>query len=404
VFQAAVLAALFLASVSHATSCTQRSDAFGEFLAAGEDLDGDRIPDLVVSAHAEGDSQRSKVIALSGKNGRALWHAGMNWDAEVRAVQFMSDQDGDQVAEIAVVIQGSRADWMLVVYSGKSGRLIATHRQTLWTETILVPLCDVDGDSRPDLVSAFGGSVVRIRSWMDPIHERTLFLPAEFGMQGPIESAALLPDLDGDGLRDLACGIPHARKLSLVVAVSGKDGHVLVRADGKALGLTAPEFLGGRVASIGDFDGDGAGDILATNDGFELASSGGGLYARVISGKSGKTLFTHESEHGRGLFAACSDLDGDGCADLLVGDAGTGRFAPSISVVSGKTGAIRPLLPPEELEGRTVNWIDASCDFDGDNVREVLVVLRGEAQGLGSVRAYSAKDSLMLLEFIQPIE
>lgn len=391
-----MIAAVLLTTVALGAPQPGAPDAFGDRLAAGEDLDLDRIPDLVVSAHAEGNSQSLKLIALSGKDGHALWHVGgMSAGCEIRALGFLPDQDGDHVAEVAAVLGTHPGNWRLQVCSGRTGKLLASHRPAL-AELLAVPLCDVDGDGRPEWISTAGGSLVRIHSWMDSTIDRALTLPEEVGAHGVVASAALLSDLDGDGVREIACGLPFAGKQSMVFALSGKDGRVLVRAEGEKPDFTSRDWLGGEVASIGDFDGDGIADILATNNGAGLGSYGGVLYARVLSGKTGGTLFTHEAGHGRVLFATCPDL--------VVGDTGESKYGPSFFVVSGKTRAVRPLLPPGALEGRIANSIQAPADFDGDGVRDALVVLRGESQGLGSVRAYSMKDGRMLREFFQPVE
>src|SRR5262249_23604051 len=93
-------------------------------------------------------------------------------------------------------------------------------------------------------------------------------------------SAAVLGDLSGGGLPDLAVGAPGTHEFDLTDAGSVA---ILSLADGSQLHHyrnTVPgERLGTAVAAIGDLDGDGRPDLAA---GAPLADSQGGQDAGIV--------------------------------------------------------------------------------------------------------------------------
>jgi hypothetical protein len=134
----------------------------------------------------------------------------------------------------------------------------------------------------------------------------------EFG-----RSAASLSDLDGDGVTDLAVGAindddggnpPNANRGAVWVLFLNTDGTVkshqkISDTEGGFTGtLDDHDWFGASVASLGDLDGDGVGDLAVGADGDD---DGGTTRGAVW------VLFLD------GVPACDGDMDGDGDVDLL---------------------------------------------------------------------------------------
>lgn len=278
---------------------TEADAYFGAALAPLGDLDGDGFCDLLVGAPREGSDQRGGVWVVSGADGAALRHfAGLGKDDFLgSAVAAAGDVDGDGVMDLMAGAPESAAQaGYALVFSGADSSLL---RQ-------------LNGDHPGD---AFGSAV------------------------------AGLDDVDGDGLSDLAVGVPGLDlgfpEAGGVLAYSGADGSLLHlhTGDGPWAGL------GFSVAGLGDVDGDDIPDLAAGTDRLE------GGEVRVWRGSDGAVIslvpaFDVGAEGlGSGVAAApAGDIDGDGLADLLLG-------SPSrlVSADPGSARAVRLSVTP---------WID----------------------------------------------
>ncbi|MBK7642842.1 MAG: FG-GAP repeat protein [Planctomycetes bacterium] len=143
-------------------------------------------------------------------------------------------------------------------------------------------------------------------------------------------------DVDGDGVPDIVTSAPtHGEAGSnagRIYVYSTKSGKLLWSADGES-----GDQLGTGVEGAGDTDHDGIPDVIA--------SSPGGGKAFLYSGRDGKVLHVFHAEHPTDDFgrhaAGAGDVDGDGCADVIVGapaNAAKGQGAGRAYVYSGKDG------------------------------------------------------------------
>lgn len=225
-------------------------------------------------------------------------------------------------------------------------------------------LGDLDGDGVTDLaVGASGasalGAVHVLRLNADSTVKSSLKIPTD-AVIGPTltdydgfgSALAAVGDLDGDGIMDLAVGAPGDDTGSF----NGGTIHLLrLNADGSVKSSTkiASEFNGGpklnfnanfglALTSLGDLDGDGVADLAVG----ELNSSNsyqGAVHVLLMNSdatvKSSRILSGHPQptgfdQFGRSL-AALGDLDGDGVTELAVGsfEGDTGVVGPGRGLV-----------------------------------------------------------------------
>jgi hypothetical protein len=166
-----------------------------------------------------------------------------------------------------------------------------------------------------------------------------------------------VPDLDGDGLYDVAIGTAGGSRS--VFAISGADGDTIWDYD-------SHEYGGGgwihEVAPIDDIDGDGVTDVLAAAE--DDGSGTGPKRAYCFSGASGVKIW--ETILGASVFCvrAIDDFNGDGKDEVAAGTT-DGR----LYVLSGNNGA---LLDVYEA-GATVWTVAAIQDISGDGKRDIIV-------------------------------
>jgi hypothetical protein len=238
-------------------------------------------------------------------------------------------------------------------------------------------LGDVNNDGYADFGAINAAPAVVVYSGRDGAQLFTL--PARwFG--NFIESFAGVGDTDGDGCSDIAVGNDLASITGasggisgLVTLISGRTGQVRWQRWG-AIG----DYLGWEVSRVGDVNGDGSADVLASA---WVGTFPG--YAAILSGVNGVPLLTVTPPLPFYNFpyhiAGTRDMDGDSIPDFV---AAGGVLLTAISVF-GFSGANGSQLFVLSGPSGTVNFgthIDAGGDIDGDGRGDFLV---GGAWGTG---------------------
>jgi len=290
---------------------------FGSDLGPMGDLDGDGRADFFVLAplapQAQYLSSDGRIYLISGATGTVLRKIdGANRELLHRAVGI-GDVDGDHVPDVAAV---SLVFGDAHAYSGATGALLWSLEKSGLTTFLgaLAALGDVDGDDVPDLAAAafqfFGTPYVGVYSGADSTEIRRHPL----AKAGALDLASV-PDVDGDGVRELVAGSENEASNAGVVHVwSGANGNELYSLTGALPG----DYFGDRVRDAGDVNGDGVHEIAAVSF---PSGSRTNVLVQLFRSDTGALVAGHPSELyvGNDLAGAC-DLDGDGKSELLLAD------------------------------------------------------------------------------------
>ena len=402
------------------------SDQFGTSVASLGDLDGDGIGDLAVGTwnDDDGGSYRGAVwIVFLNTDGTAKSQqkisdtqggfTGMLDDGDVFgvAVASLGDLDGDGVGDLAVGARGDDdggsahgAVWILFLDTDGT---VKSHQKISDTKggftgalgniaqfgTSVASLGDLDDDGVDDL--AVGAPPARRRGsnignvwvlFLNPdgtVKAHQKISESEGGFTGNLDddddfgrSVALLGDLDGDGVGDLAVGangdddggFNRGAVWMLFLNTDGtvKSHQKISDTEGGFTGmLDNSDWFGKAVGGLGDLDGDGLTDLAV---GAHLDDDGGAdrgaawiLFLNTdgtvkshqkISDTEGGFTGTLDDEDRFGTsVASLGDLDGDGVGDLAVGarnddDGGPDRGAVWVLFLDGAPGKC-----PWDLDG-----------------------------------------------------
>ncbi|HEX5009032.1 MAG TPA: integrin alpha [Planctomycetota bacterium] len=308
-------------------------DDFGFSVAAGQDLNLDGVPDLAVGVpKADVTSpiatDAGRIQMLSGADGSLLreFVGEKAFDKAGFAVAFVGDIDGDGVADVGCGAPfhdevASNAG-QVVLLSGASGSvMLEIHGQSAGDRfgSALAGAGDIDLDGVPDLVVGAPGvngpytpsnGPVTVHSALDGSILHVFQAPAT--NYGTVVAGA--GDCDGDGVPDVVGSAPTY--YGYIDVHSGADGSLLHTFTGSLDG----DLLGSALDVAGDFDGDGAPDLILGATQAESLQKG---YVQVRSGRTGALLYIQPGDQVLGQFGAAvawlGDVDGDGRPEVAVG-------------------------------------------------------------------------------------
>ncbi|MFG0317022.1 MAG: FG-GAP-like repeat-containing protein [Planctomycetota bacterium JB042] len=352
-------------------------DEFGWAMDGAGDVDGDGVPDLIVGADRDDDNggDSGRVSVFSGATG-ALLHA---WNGSA-ANAFL----GHRVAGVGDVDQDGFDDVLFSEHSpftSNPGRAFLRSGQTgavihQWSGggsddfgDALAGLGDIDGDSVPDVA-------VAARTEFGAAYQGgvvRLFSGATGAVVRTYQGTTFNEQMGGwiAGGKDLSGdGVPD-----LTISTLGQDRvDVFSGATGAALySLTKPGGFGSHVDFSDDVDGDGRAELFVG----DFSSPG---VASLFSGVDGQQLWKRQGTNSLDAYgwgvAALGDTNGDGVPDFAVGAYGVdhlGSASGVAQVLSGTDGATLVEYhgnQPGALFGFSVA---GPGDVDGDGLGDVAV-------------------------------
>jgi hypothetical protein len=298
------------------------------------------------------------------------------------------------------------------VYSGRDGRVI--HHFTGGTNPLaqmgvgVAPAGDINSDGYADVMIS---SPIHPKNGISAGHVQIMSgkdgkLIREHYGDGPGDLFGLgvngIGDINGDGVDDYIIGAPENGDpvnnygTGYARLYSGKDGKTIHTFKGYEV---ISEF-GFSVAPAGDVNRDGITDIII---GSTLEGYGAGS-ARVFDGKTRKMLYNFPAPQEGDHFGVCvnsaGDVDADGHADVLVGAANAYSFLKgAVWVFSGRTGKALYHIKGSATSGMLGRWVQGIGDVNNDGHADFIGGDPGDKTGSpkrGSFRCYSGKDGKQL--------
>ena len=327
------------------------------------------------------------------------------------AIVTLGDLNSDGVPDLAV---SGVVDVVVRVISGADGGVLQTiHGAGTGFGTALAAPGDLTGDGLPDLVVGSPGS--GLVQFID-LASGEVFDEVTGGalvLIGLGTSLAVLPDLDGDGVAELAAGAPGGLSPDshgTVLLISGATRDMLGALRSPKLVLPGPDHFGYALARAGDHDGDGLDDLLVGQPGLFVFGGPGSVYVYGSGGLLApgavqplRTYAGAVADFGKAV-ASPGDVDGDGTPDVLIG-APMGLEQPTNEgqavLLSGADGSTIHVLDPSCPTYAFGTGVAAPGDLDLDGVPDLLVGGPGVFlfTELGRAQVYSGATGDTLYEF-----
>lgn len=282
---------------------------------AGGDVDGDGTPDVVVGVwrHGEERERAGAVLVVSGADGshRHFAQGDAAGDGLGYSVTFLGDVDGDGHDDYAAGAPQARVEEVVIDRSqvvSEGTRYVVREEHFLTFKDGTTKLTEVYAQERLDARSAEPG-YVSVRSGKDGAE--LVRFEGERAGHGFGTRIVALGDLDGDGRTDLGIGSANESAADLLL-VSVVKGTVIAQLPSR----------GGPFGRLGDTDGDGGPELFQSHLG--RLRDRHWLALSIVSGsrwRSSREVPIPDMWSKYTVIEAAGDVDGDGSADLAIGEA-----------------------------------------------------------------------------------
>jgi uncharacterized protein (TIGR03437 family) len=297
---------------------------------ASGDFNGDGKPDLAVVA--SGALSAAGAVSILLGNGNGTFQAPLTTASGNGPVSLaVADFNADGVADLAVANQSSNDISLLLGIGNGTFRpaLNIAAGSCAGCRPRFIVAADFNGDGRPDLaVAASGaafarGEVLVLLGNGHGAFQTPLSFPAG---DGPVSMA--MGDFNADGNVDLAVANERTNSLTLLLGI----GNGSFRGAAEVPVGTCPGCRASSVAG-GDFNGDGAQDLVVTASGTSFISGG---ISVLLGNGNGTFLPAVNLAAGNGpAFVALGDFNDDGKPDLAVANQSSNNVSILLNAASG---------------------------------------------------------------------
>lgn len=330
------------------------SEGYGESVASAGDVNGDGYGDVVVGAPNFANGQQGEGRAFvylgsasgivtsaswTGESGQVSAHFG-------HSVASAGDTNGDGYGDLVVGAyeydNGSSNEGRAYLYLGAPSGLGTSpswvaepDEYTVRFGNAVASAGDVNGDGYGDVVvgaynAVYGRAYLYLGSASGLAATASWIVESDGVSSYFGQSVASAGDVNGDGFGDVVVGAPY------YVTGLGTVGRAFVYL-GSAAGLaTTPAWtaeadkhgasFGYSVASAGDVNGDGYGDVVVGASGYSNGSTSEGrayTYLGSAAGLTTSAAWTVESDQAGAILgnsvASAGDVNDDGYGDVLIG-------------------------------------------------------------------------------------
>jgi hypothetical protein len=290
----------------------------------------------------------------------------------------VADVNGDGRPDLISAVQGS-STLSVLTNNGSGGFALATNLSVAFP--LSVTAADVNGDGRPDLISVgnYTGTTTTISIWTNN-GSGNFALLSTMTVTGSPHSVAMA-DVNGDGKVDMVCAYGTASYYTNLVSVftnNGSGNFTLAES------LTVANGSSPYSATVADVNGDGWPDLITANNGNSTLSvftnnggNGGFTLASTVNAYAGP--FTQINS------VAAADVNGDGRLDLICANnltntlsvftnIGGGNFALAATMIVGTN--------PVTVVAADVNG-DGKVDLitENDIIAGTLTILTNNGSG-----------------------
>ncbi|MEO6286507.1 MAG: FG-GAP-like repeat-containing protein [Dyadobacter sp.] len=245
--------------------------------------------------------------------------------------------------------------------------------------------------------------VVAVANAVYPVTIDPLSTTANTTLTGPSANAsfgcsvASAGDVNADGYGDVIVGAYGLAANAGAAYIYMGSATGLSTSPARILNGPANSYFGYTVASAGDVNGDGRGDVIVGAYQYSNNAGAAFIYYGSHTGLTATpaTTLTGTANSMLGISVSATDMDADGYTDIVVGapnfNAGTGRATVHMGVSTGISVTPSYILSGTVANGRFGRSVASAGDVNGDSFGDIIVgaseankayVYQGNATGM----------------------